>query len=350
MEKYQIVDCGADFLYAGTKATQDVADIAEKMGYRRCSLRMRSVKASKAARLRRQAGYYADWKRCCREIPAGALVLLQHPFHYPQLIRERCLRRLKERGARFICLVHDVEELRGYRYSDYYKREFEFMLEIADALIVHNRVMKSFFRDRGVKNIPVIELGIFDYLQKSAPKKQTEFERKVIVAGNLDVKKSGYIGKLPKLNSVSFELFGSPRGQLTEGKDHISYRGVFPADQPGDSLSGGLGLVWDGDGLLSCSGPSGEYLRYNSPHKLSLYLSCGIPVVIWEKAAQAAFVKTHRVGICVDSLWELERKVNGLDEAAYREMAENAARMGERLREGRYTRQALERAEKSINK
>ncbi|NRO11242.1 Beta-1,6-galactofuranosyltransferase WbbI [Lactobacillus helveticus] len=52
---------------------------------------------------------------------------------------------------------------------------------------------------------------------------------------------------------------------------------------------------------------TGNYLRYNDPHKLSLYLASGIPVIIWKKAAEAKFVEENKVGITVDSLEDYRR-------------------------------------------
>ena len=56
-----------------------------------------------------------------------------------------------------------------------------------------------------------------------------------------------------------------------------------------------FGLVWDGTSLDGCNGRYGEYLKFNNPHKTSLYLSCGIPVIIWKEAALADFVEEHKV-------------------------------------------------------
>ncbi len=348
MKKYQIIDRGAAFAHAGSKATEDVASIAENMGYVPCTLRMRTVGESKWAKIQRQIGYYLDWKNCVKRIEAGSLILLQHPFHYPQLTRERCLWKLKKKKVRFVCIVHDVEELRQYRFNAYYEREFRFMMKIADVLIVHNEAMKSFFLKKGVKEDRLISLKIFDYLQKKTPLALPKFERTVVIAGNLDAEKSAYLGELGKLPEITFELYGGHYKEGPEKSENVFYKGTFPADEPGEFLTRGLGLVWDGDTLSGCGGYGGEYLRYNNPHKLSLYLSCGLPVIIWEKAAQAAFVREHDVGILVESLWEMKERVLEMDEGTYQRLAENAWLTGRKLRQGGYFRKALETAEERM--
>ncbi len=348
MKKYQIMDLGASLQHAGSKATADVAVIADRLGFERLTLRMRSESPSAAAKLWRQAGYFADWERILRRVEPGSLVLLQHPFHYPQLIRQRVLLRLKERGVRFLGVVHDVEELRGYRYSDYYREEFRFMLQIADVLVVHNGAMKDFFLQRGVDESRLVPLGIFDYLQEEPPRGLPRFARRVVIAGNLDVQKSAYIGRLGELTEVPFDLYGGGFDEKLRACKNIDYKGFFAPDTPAGSLTGGLGLVWDGESLDSCEGPSGNYLRYNNPHKLSLYLSCSLPAVIWEGAAEAGFVREHGAGVCVSSLRELPEVLQDLTEDAYLDMAGRAAKVGRRLLAGEFMEKALRAAQEQL--
>ena len=59
----------------------------------------------------------------------------------------------------------------------------------------------------------------------------------------------------------------------------------------------------------TCKGSFGEYLRINNPHKTSLYLASGIPVIIWSKAALAEFIEKNKCGITVDSLYEIADKL-----------------------------------------
>ena len=63
------------------------------------------------------------------------------------------------------------------------------------------------------------------------------------------------------------------------------------------NLFGSFGLVWDGMSSETCKGSFGEYLRINNPHKTSLYLASGIPVIIWSKAALAEFIEKNKCGI-----------------------------------------------------
>ena len=113
MDKYQIVETTEQFNHAGTKATADISVVAEKMGFQKLYLKMRTTKSGYLAKAQRQVGYYIDWNNCYQAITEGSVVLLQHPFHYPQLTRDRLLYKLKkEKKVKFISVMHDVEELK----------------------------------------------------------------------------------------------------------------------------------------------------------------------------------------------------------------------------------------------
>lgn len=50
-------------------------------------------------------------------------------------------------------------------------------------------------------------------------------------------------------------------------------------------------MVWDGESIDGGLGLSGQYLKYNNPHKLSVIFTSGLPVIIWNEAAEAGLVK-----------------------------------------------------------
>lgn len=86
----------------------------------------------------------------------------------------------------------------------------------------------------------------------------------------------------------------------------------------------------------TCSGIFGDYLRINNPHKTSLYLACGIPVITWNKAAIAQYVRKNRVGITVSSLDEINEKLKDVSKDEYNLMRKNAKKCSERVRNGYY--------------
>ncbi len=345
MKLFQITEVTESFNHAGSKATADIAVIAEELGFSKIPVRMDSSRENAIGKVQRQWGYFRDWRRCGKEIPEGAAVLLQHPFHYKQLTREKTLRKLKEeKKVRFISLIHDVEELRAFRYSDYYAREFQTMLALADVLIVHNDVMREWFIQKGVPEKNLVSLEIFDYLQKPDPEKKAVFSGSISIAGNLDTQKCGYIAGLGELKNVKVNLYGPNFDERLKENPNIVYHGSFPVDEIPGKLTEGFGLVWDGAGLNGCEGLSGQYLRYNNPHKLSLYLSSGIPVIIWKEAAEASFVKKNHAGLCVDRVSDLEKILPGMTEEEYQGYTDSIAAIQNRLQTGYYARKAIQEA------
>ena len=344
MDLFQIenVEVMANHNHAGAKAPADVAKIAEELGFKR--LIVRTLLAQNIVqKAKKQLTSINDWKQCASAVTEHAVLLLQCPFWHHQINRYSVLADLKsKKNAKIIALVHDVEELRGAMYNDYLKGEFQEMLSLADCIIVHNPVMKQFFLKKGVAEDKLVVLQIFDYLQPSDAYEKPGFERAISIAGNLDVTKSKYLAQLPDIPEIGMHMYG-PNFTL-ESNERIQYHGSFPADQIANELRSGFGLVWDGESIESCTGQFGNYLRYNNPHKLSLYLSSGLPVVIWSEAAEATFVKEHQVGVCVASLRELTDVLGRLTVSEYEQMAENVKTIRQRLISGTYTKDALRRA------
>ena len=205
MKKYQITEMGENDNHAGSKAP---ADIAAVLGYERSVIRINLNGHSAFSKIRRQIFYCLDYKKVLKQIEPGSIVLLQHPFHHKQITREKTLRKLKtDKQVKIISVVHDVEELRGYRFNDYYKKEFDLMIELADVIIVHNQKMLDWFVSTGIPENKLISLDIFDYLQDNEYQRP-EFERSINVAGNLDVEKCKYIAQLKDIDGVDVHLYG----------------------------------------------------------------------------------------------------------------------------------------------
>ena len=359
MEKFQIVEVTEQFNHAGTKATGDMAKIAEKLGFKPVRVKMDSTRKTLLGKAIRQVGYFRDWINAEKEITEDSILLLQHPFHHPQITREKTLTRIKNKKVKILSLVHDVEELRGYRYNNYYKHEFEFMLDISDILIVHNEVMKKWFLERGVDEKKLVTLGIFDYLQDIDEYRDTDmaagedrenavingktisFEKSITVAGNLDTEKCGYIKELADLKGIKVHLYGPNFNEALKESGNITYHGSFPSSEIPMKLDRGFGLVWDGESINGCKGASGQYLRYNNPHKLSLYLSSGLPVIIWKEAAEAEFVEKNKAGITVQDVKELEKIFESLTVEEYETMTRNVSKISKALCKGKYGEEAM---------
>ena len=243
-------------------------------------------------------------------------------------------------------LIHDLDSLRKLFLNA--QDDFEYMdhkmFDISDYIIAHNDSMIEYLVSQGVEREKIHNLHIFDYLCDS--NNTIKFDRSVSIAGNLDEKKSNYLAKLKDIKAVHFDLYGVHLNEEILASN-ITYHGAFPPDEINNQLYSGFGLVWDGSSIERCDGNTGEYLKYNNPHKLSLYLVSGIPVVIWKEAAEAKFVEEYGLGITVNSLDELGEKFASLSEEEYFEMVKRVAVVSERLKNGYYLTQAIKEIEEA---
>ena len=113
MDRFQIAEISGEQAHAGTKATEDVITIANRLDFEPLYIRMNDLATGFWHKLNRQIQFRKDWSHAYNEIHKNSTVLLQHPFHYPQLTRESVLLKLKnKKNVQFISIVHDVEELR----------------------------------------------------------------------------------------------------------------------------------------------------------------------------------------------------------------------------------------------
>ena len=349
IKRYQIWNFSGESFNAGSKAPIDVMHIVGGLGYQRIDIHAWRGKDYKSAEKWSIERNKEDWKYCKETISLGSILFLQHPFWQFQEEREKTILYLKyNKNIKIISFIHDIEELRKDYYTSEMKREFDFMLKNSDVFIVHSQKMKEFLLSKNVKKDNIIVLGIFDYLC-SCDNVERKFDKSVIIAGNLDRSKGKYIDDICKLQGQCFHLYGIGYDAEKINKN-IKYHGAFLPDDLPNVMSGGFGLIWNGDSLDSCDGNMGNYLRYNSPHKLSLYIAAGIPVITWSYAASAEFIKNNRLGITVDSLIDLPMAINDMTEKEYMELKKNIDKISMKVKCGEYTKMAIDKAEKVILK
>ena len=82
--------------------------------------------------------------------------------------------------------------------------------------------------------------------------------------------------------------------------------------------------------------------KWNTPHKVSFYLRAGLPIIIWKQAAVTPILEKEGVCIAINTLSELEQKLNELSSDELSKMKENTKRLAERLNQGFFLRQALD--------
>lgn len=349
MGKYCIVENGLLEQHAGSKARCDVAQILLRHGWIPIYVKPLKVRynVSYLERIRVIPNFVTEWRNISKKLERGDTLLIQYPLDmYPKVAMTamKYLYEIKKKGAKIGIIIHDIDSLRMENEDErkwYNQAEHKFF-SAADWIIAHNPVMEDYLRKEGFQ-MPIYSLEIFDYLEKGKIEDMEDNcqENIVTIAGNLSKEKAGYIYKIPE-NAVRYNLYGPNLEERELGKN-IEYKGSFQPDVLPKVLNGKFGLVWDGDSIDKCAGQYGEYIRYNNPHKTSLYLACGIPVVVWNKAAIADFIEKKRIGITVGSLNEMSDIIENMSDGQYKELKKNAVIMGDRLREGQMLSRVLEK-------
>ena len=338
---------------AGGKAREDVDDILENAGYACIEYADKLLESDSVAEALKNHKVKSKVLESLLEgLTSGDELVVQFPIVNNSIYHAGVFKKLKKRGVKVVLIVHDLESLRYLKNSSLpVKKKIRFYIEekgilkTVDKIIVHNERMVEAMKSLGYDERKMVPLGIFDYLIPEYDNRKRDvdsnigFGKPVIVAGNLRREKVGYVYQLPE--NVEFNLYGI--GYEEQDAPNIKYHGAFPPEDLPFEVQGSFGLVWDGSSADTCAGVYGEYLKINNPHKTSLYIAAGIPVIIWDQAALAGFVKDNNCGITVSSLGELQEKMSRLTEEEYGQMTANAQRLGEKLRMGSFTVKALDK-------
>ncbi|MBM7641761.1 galactofuranosyltransferase [Streptococcus loxodontisalivarius] len=336
---------------AANKARADVEAILTEEGFQNIEIVIPfKGKQAPLKSLKEHWDNYGIWKEKLSHLVNGDELLVQFPLMSKNIMVSRLLSQLENKGVKVTLLIHDLESLRyinrqSSSFKDKLRIQFEeeSVLKAGSKVIAHNPKMINYLKDKGIKSDALVSLDIFDYLlPKDFQRKEQSLAKEAIIAGNLDASKVAYLAYLDQLSDINFQLYGA-NFQEEMAPENTEYHGSFmPEDLP-NNLSGSFGLVWDGETIETCSGMYGDYLRFNNPHKTSLYLACGIPVIVWENAALAEFVKKHGVGIAVANLKELATKIDQLTQEDYNQMVANTAQLSEQLKNGYYLKTALKK-------
>ncbi|MCR5616798.1 MAG: hypothetical protein K6F83_00725 [Clostridiales bacterium] len=334
---------GKDKNTADIKAPDDMCEIMRVRGYNKILF---ARPKTNGGRLNNITTNLSNWFSALKILKRGDTLVYQYPLGLRRnsMMMFNFVRSVKK--LKLILLIHDVDSIRGYNVkANAWKEKIFFK---ADAIICHNDRMKKWLIDFGLPSEKLFPLKIFDYLQGDSYAKTTD-TNDIILAGNLSTRKSPYIGKLLDLErGYNINLYG-PNLENSESYKNSRYFGSFAPSELTKNLEGRFGLVWDGDSVEECSGMTGVYLKYNNPHKVSLYISSGIPVIIWKQAALADYITENNFGIAIDSLNDLGEALKSVDEGSYGKMREAVLAESKKLRSGYYLNSVLDEIESKLN-
>jgi hypothetical protein len=242
--------------------------------------------------------------------------------------------------SKSIGYVHDFEGIRD-GIPSLLDRELK-ELSRFDVVIAHNETMRKWLEEK-LQHQRVVSLQLYDYLFSEPTKREIGLSFEVAFAGNFE--KAPFVKKLDELASgnLKFHLYGSHFHAIQS--ENVVYHGVLDPRRMTSDMKGSFGLVWDGTELATCAGNTGQYLRYNNPHKLSLYLAAGLPVIVWNESAVASWIDERKLGVTVSSLFELEEKIKNISQEGYDNMSGNVLRISQLLQKGHFFENTMKETE-----
>ena len=333
-----------DSVTARGKARDDAETIVKELGYMPIVIDVPDRSSFSIPRkIWWQIRIVPVWVRNLKQVTKGDELFIQFPFREHSVFLPLVLRKSRKKGVRIVMLVHDFELFRALKDSgktifDKVKNYFDAKsLKYASKVILHNDKMIRAAKDKGLSELRLIDLQIFDYITDAPASDKRGLNEPLIVAGNLMRSKSGYLYDLPE--NLKVNLYGP--GYEGEKTDNINIMGAFPPEELPGRLEGSFGIVWDGPTAATCDGVFGKYLTINNPHKTSLYLASGLPVIIWKEAALADFIVKNGLGIAVNSLGEIPSRLKSVSEENYNKMVANTKDISGKLRTGFFLKKAL---------
>lgn len=337
---------------ASTKARSDVEKILEKQGYKKFFVPTKyGVKENKLLKLLQLLSYVRNkyiWEESLSNLKSGDIVILQYPVLNTVIGLEKILKKAKKNGIKVIAIIHDLDSLRykpeyqGKLLCKRVQREDKKVLKACTKIIAHNNKMKEVLIELGNEPEKIIVLELFDYLCDIELKEISRVkDEPIIIAGNLSKEKAGYLKNLKNIKNVNFNLYGIGY-KKEENEKNIEYKGAFLPDELLNNLYGSYGLVWDGNSIEKCKGGYGEYLKYNNPHKVSMYIAAGIPVIIWKEAALSKLIQENKIGFVISSLQELSEKFKKITDEEYNEYLKNARKYSKKVRDGYFLSNAIQ--------
>lgn len=322
------------FANAGNISKNFIEHIMQDMGFRNAAIAQTHFKS-------KVVGFFATLTGVAAipfRLHKGDFLVLQYPVKkYYTLI----CRMAHFRGAKVITLVHDLGCCRRMKITP---EEEMRRLNHSDCLIIHNQNMKQWIEDHGYKGGIAIH-HMFDYLTPATAPIHTwspDNRPRLLYAGSLPKKKNAFLYTLGNSHlDFDIELYGKGFDASLISSPAIHYHGFTPDSEIISHNDCDFGLVWDGDSLDACQGPYGGYLKLNNPIKTSLYIRCHLPVIVWEQAAIAPFVKEKGIGIIVPNLHNLADRLKAITAEEYNQLEANVVEWSKQLQQGYCTRQAI---------
>lgn len=349
---------------AGGKAKSDIETTLMRLGARNIGLN-RSTSRNKVIHFFRNL---IGVIKACFLIQKGDTLVLQYPLKKYYAF---CCNVAHWRGAKVITVIHDLNSFRSKRLTPEQERR---RLDHSDVIIAHNEKMQQLLESYGLQH-PIVRLGIFDYLspdgiQQDRPSAQLapvspensklktqNSKLSFFFLGNMNPASNCFVYDLAALlQQHQMHLYGNHLDETRFQKSVQGHESLVTFHGYADDFGlmahneGDFGLSWYGESMIFGKGKIGEYMSINNPHKISLYLRCLCPVILWREAGLASFIEREGCGILIDRVDTIEETLSRITLEQYAEMMENVRRVAGRIASGYYFENALNEAMQLLSK
>ncbi|MDT2886054.1 hypothetical protein P7H76_02515 [Lactococcus lactis] len=347
--KYFFAENESSGFDAGGKAVSDAISIIKKRGYLPIIIRtlsFNSINNKFGTKLKKILVILELFYKLFK-LPKNSEIVLNYPTRInPGRATFWVFSNFKLKKFRFIFIVHDLKDLQkneNEKGGD--KTLIKLLVRDGNSkIIIHTRQMRSYLVDLGVQESQIEILKVFDYLLPGRNKVRKNISKKskeIIIAGNLKEEKMKYLIEINQLKNITFNLYGNNISPVIKNYTNVNYWGSFKPEELINHLVGSFGLVWDSDRVDKLVGKKGEYQKLNSPHKISLYLVAGLPIILSKEAGMAEFILENNLGLVIDGLHEIDQKINDLSEEEYEQICSNVSEIGEKIKDGYFLTNAL---------
>lgn len=340
MRKYQLsisISKAADKNSAATKAVADCNAIFSELGYEDYNL----VFTEGMSPVKYYGLVFLKLLKFFTKLGRNSIVAVQYPMLnnvFKYFIKAGALKKIK-----FFCITHDIESLRLGGNNPLLVQKETGNLNFYDYLIVHNNTMLSWLQSNGTTS-PMYPLGVFDYLSKTSASPGSDYDKTIVYAGNLA--KSRFIYQLNEIAGWHFNLYGPNYDEGFISSQNVTWHGQFPPDEIVTQLHGAFGLIWDGESINEADAVWGNYLKFNNPHKFSLYLAAGLPVIAPADSAIGKMIVEKNIGLLINNLYDL--KDISVAPSEYEVMKQNCLKIKEQITTGYFFRHAVKAVEEKL--
>ncbi|WP_029904723.1 galactofuranosyltransferase [Prevotella sp. 10(H)] len=318
---------------AGNDARTDTEILLDKFGYKNIGLK-RTFHQNKILDFTRNL--FSTLKGIIF-MPYDGVLFIQYPTkkYYTFLCRIAHFKHTK-----VISLIHDLGSFRRKKITE--EKEIA-RLNHSDYIIATNEKMADWLKSKDIK-AKISSLDIWHFLSDKEHSMQpitSGYTYSISYAGALNRRKNAFLYDfIPYARNFNFNIYGDTFD--IPDTDNFHCKGYIASDTFIMTNKDDFGLVWDGDSMDECTGSFGEYLKYNTPHKVSFYIKSHLPIIIWKKAALASFIEEHKIGIAINSLKEINDIIASIKPEEYNAMKQNTAEVSKKLQSGYYLQRAID--------